>query len=238
MLETFFGNNVLTLANYLDFGLRMIVSLICGALIGLEREKRLKNAGLRTHIIVCMASCLMMIVSKYGFMDVVTLTNLKIQADASRIAQGVVTAIGFLGAGVIFVRRESVIGLTTAAGLWATVGIGIAVGSGLYVLALCTTLTILIIQWILHNHHRKSHAMNSGVVGCNLTTHNLTFSQFSEYLASIDAEVKDMSIKLDSAGNSIAKVDVIFRSCESMNELADKLQKSGIVDSMEIYPTL
>lgn len=238
MLSAFFRNEVLTSINYIDFGLRMLMALFCGALIGLEREKRLKNAGLRTHIIVCMASCLMMIVSKYGFMDVVTLTQYKIQADASRIAQGVVTAIGFLGAGVIFVRRESVIGLTTAAGLWATVGIGIAVGAGLYILALTTTLCILVVQWILHNHHKKSHSSNSGVVGCNLTAHGYTYSQFNAYLESIGAQVKDVTIKLDSNNNSIAKVNVIFKNDDSMTALVERLQNSGYVDTMEIYPTL
>ena len=71
MLDFFFNNQIMTSANYIDFVCRILVSLVCGAVVGLERERRLKNAGLRTHIIVAIASCLMMIVSKYGFMDIV-----------------------------------------------------------------------------------------------------------------------------------------------------------------------
>lgn len=239
MLDSFINNGVLSAINYLDFALRMVVALTCGALIGLERERRLKNAGLRTHIIVCMASCLMMIVSKYGFMDIVTMTQYKIQADGSRIAQGVVTAIGFLGAGVIFVKRESVQGLTTAAGLWATVGIGITVGAGMYSIAIFTTIVILVIQWILHNHHSKSHSQSSGVVGCNLTAHGYTFEQFNAYIESLGAKVRDITIKVDSNNNTIAKMNVIFKADGStMAQLVDKLQTSGYVDTMEIYPTL
>ena len=79
--------------------IRIVLSAVCAFFIGLEREKRLKNAGIRTHIIVAVSACLMMIVSKYGFYDVVG--HESISVDASRIAAGVVTAIGFLGAGVI-----------------------------------------------------------------------------------------------------------------------------------------
>ena len=85
----------------LEYLLRILLSALCGAFIGLEREKRAKNAGIRTHILVAISSTLMMIVSKYGFYDVITTPGISL--DASRIAAGVVTAIGFLGAGVIFV---------------------------------------------------------------------------------------------------------------------------------------
>ena len=111
----------------LDYTLRLVAAIICGSLIGAERERRQKSAGVRTHIIVAMASALMMIVSKYGFFDVLSVEGISV--DASRIAASVVSAIGFLGAGVIFVRSESALGLTTSAGLWATVGVGIAFAS-------------------------------------------------------------------------------------------------------------
>ena len=107
---------------------RILLSTICGMLIGWEREKRLKSAGLRTHMLVALASALMMIISKYGFLDVVHLSS--VQVDASRMASGVVQAIGFLGAGVIFVKRDKIIGVPTAAGRWATGGIGLAIGCG------------------------------------------------------------------------------------------------------------
>jgi hypothetical protein len=140
-METFYAMN-------LQYLTRILVSAFFGACIGFEREKRFKTAGIRTHILVALSSCLMMIVSKYGFWDV--LGTKGVSLDVSRIAAGVVTAIGFLGAGVIFVRKESITGVTTAAGLWATVGVGIATGAGMFLLSGCTTLLILLIQFLLH----------------------------------------------------------------------------------------
>ena len=104
--------------------LRLALSALFGGVIGLEREIRLKGAGIRTHLIVSFASCMMTMVSKYGFADMVELATVKL--DPSRIAAGLVTAIGFLGAGAITAHRRSLTGMTTAAGLWATVGIGMS----------------------------------------------------------------------------------------------------------------
>lgn len=128
--------------------LRLALSALFGGAVGLEREFRLKEAGVRTHLIVSLASCLMMVVSKYGFFDV--LSNDSVNLDPSRIAAGIVTAIGFLGAGTIFSRGHTVTGLTTAAGLWATVGIGMTVGAGMYLISAFSTVFIVVIQAILH----------------------------------------------------------------------------------------
>ena len=125
----------------LEFLLRIVLSIICGAGIGFERETRLKTAGIRTHIIVSLGSALMMIISKYGFGDVLQSSNIGL--DPSRIAAGIVTAVGFIGAGVIFVRNQTISGVTTAAGIWATVGIGMAIGSGMYIIGIVTTVLLL-----------------------------------------------------------------------------------------------
>lgn len=237
-IGTFFENGILSLVNYLDFLLRIAMAMVCGGLVGLEREKRLKNAGLRTHIIVAIASCLMMIVSKYGFMDVVGLDGLRLSADASRIAHGVVSAIGFLGAGVIFVRRESVVGLTTAAGLWATVGIGITIGAGLYSVGLYTTLLILLIQWALHGKHTKSHSQNSGSITSNITKHGISVEDLSKYLDKYEVSIREMALSKDDKDCIIAKVEVIFRPGDSILDLMKAFQGSPYVDSVDVYPTL
>lgn len=109
-----------------DFALRLFVAGTMGVLIGLEREYRAKEAGYRTHFLVALGSALMMIVSQYGFMEVLK-TDL-IRLDPSRIAAQVVSGIGFIGAGTIILQKQIVRGLTTAAGIWATSGIGLAVG--------------------------------------------------------------------------------------------------------------
>lgn len=113
-----------------------------GVLIGLEREYRAKEAGYRTHFLVALGSALMMIVSQYGFMDVLK-TDL-IRVDPSRIAAQVVSGIGFIGAGTIILQKQIVRGLTTAAGIWATSGIGLAVGAGMYAIGIAATLLVLL----------------------------------------------------------------------------------------------
>ena len=136
---------------------RLILSAVYGGAIGLEREIRLKEAGVRTHLIVAFAACMMMIVSKYGFLDMLEFASDNgyeiMKLDPSRIAAGLVTAIGFLGAGTIFARNRGVTGLTTAAGLWATVGIGMTTGAGLYLISLFGTGFIVVVQAILHRDH-------------------------------------------------------------------------------------
>ncbi len=126
-----------------DYLVRVVVACLCGGLVGLERTKRLKEAGIRTHIIVALGATLIMVVSKYGFTDV-------IGADASRIASNVITGISFLGAGVIFVRGGSVKGLTTAAGIWATAAIGLALGAGMYTVGVLCTALMILLQISLH----------------------------------------------------------------------------------------
>ena len=133
------------------FIVRMLIAIVCGLAIGVERKSRSKEAGIRTHAIVCLASCLFMILSKYLaaplFSDI---TGNTFDGDATRIASQVVTGIGFLGAGIIMYSRDVMHGLTTAAGVWATAAIGMAIGSGFIVTGVCATAMILLLQFIFH----------------------------------------------------------------------------------------
>lgn len=131
-----------------DYLIRVLLAGICGALIGYERKNRMKEAGIRTHFVVAVGASMMMIVSKYGFQDQIGWHNLSL--DPSRIAAQVVSGVGFLGAGMIFMQKQTVKGLTTAAGIWATAGMGMAIGSGLYWLGGGVTLIILLAQMVLH----------------------------------------------------------------------------------------
>ena len=128
--------------------IRMLIACLCGACIGLERSKRQKDAGVRTHIIVSLGSALMMLVSKYGFFDILQYNGLS--ADASRVAANVITGVGFLGAGMIFIRNASIKGLTTAAGIWTTSGVGMAIGAGMYTVGIFATVLMIVLQIILH----------------------------------------------------------------------------------------
>ena len=121
----------------------VLAAVVLGFAIGYERKLRFKEAGIRTHTIVCAGSALIMVVSKYGFGD-------SIEADASRVAAQIVSGIGFLGAGIIIYRKHEIHGLTTAAGVWATSGVGMAAGAGLYVVATGATVIIIAVQCLFH----------------------------------------------------------------------------------------
>ena len=125
-----------------ELTIRLLLAALLGSLIGLERERLLWAAGLRTHMLVCVGSCLIMIVSAYGFGAVL---GPHVILDPSRVAAQVVSGIGFLGAGSIILRNEVVKGLTTAASLWAVAAIGLAVGGGLYFASMAATAIILVI---------------------------------------------------------------------------------------------
>lgn len=131
--------NAMNGLSYLDLLLRLAAATLLGALVGLERERLERAAGFRTHALVCVASALIMVVSIFGFPQSDVL-------DPSRIAAQVVSGIGFLGAGVIIFRRNTVRGLTTAASLWSVAGVGLAAGAGLYIPATVGTFFMLLIQ--------------------------------------------------------------------------------------------
>lgn len=123
--------------------IHIFIAAILGGIIGLEREYRAKEAGLRTHLLVASGSALFMIISQYGF-DSVLHTRSNVSLDPSRIASQVVTGIGFIGAGTIIFQKHVIKGLTTAAGLWVTSAIGLACGSGMYILSTATTIMVVI----------------------------------------------------------------------------------------------
>ncbi len=134
--------------SFLPYLLGLVVAVICGAAIGIERTLRQKEAGIRTHIIVALGSALIMIVSKYGFFDLMSFSD-SVKLDGARLAAQVVTGISFLGAGII-VYKGTVKGLTTAAGVWTTAGIGLAAGAGMYGIAVYATIILLIVQIVIH----------------------------------------------------------------------------------------
>ena len=125
-----------------DFVWRLVLAALFGTIIGLDREYREKEAGFRTHFLVSLGSALMMIVSQYDFSEI--LTHDGVSLDPSRIAAQVVSGIGFIGAGTIIFNHQIVRGLTTAASLWATAGIGLTAGAGMSWLALAATILTLV----------------------------------------------------------------------------------------------
>ncbi len=128
-----------------NFKIEWLYQILCGALLGVtvgyERHNQSKEAGIRTHTFVAMGSALLVIISKYGFTDTRSF-------DSARVAAGIISGIGFLGAGVIFVRKDVIHGLTTAAGIWTTSAIAMCIGAGMYVLSAIAAVLMLIIQTI------------------------------------------------------------------------------------------
>lgn len=207
--------------------IRIFIAAVCGSLIGIERERRAKNAGIRTHILVAISSALMMAVSKYGFFDVVGYEGISL--DASRIAAGVVTAIGFLGAGVIFVRKENTVGLTTSAGLWATVGMGIAIGAGMYVTGIVFTIFILIIQFILHSHFLYSSAFTSAEMTVSIKDMNLTLEMVVASLKKAGISVRNAQLEIADDSSLVFTGRVVFRSQMSVSELMCRIRRLGFI---------
>lgn len=213
--------------------LRMLSATICGALVGLEREKRQKSAGLRTHIIVCMASALMMIVSKYGFFDVIAVDGISL--DASRIAAGVVTAIGFIGGGVIYIRKDNAVGLTTAAGLWATVGIGIALGAGMYVLGFSSTALMIIVQVIMHWKKLRVVSSAAGTIVVNMTKHHLAFKELTSKLDNDGMYIRNLTMSRNDEGEVILKASVMFTKKVPLHEIVDDETRLDYIDNIDLY---
>lgn len=196
--------------------LRMLVACLCGAVIGLERSRRQKDAGIRTHMIVALGAAMIMIVSKYGFFDLLQYEGLR--ADASRIASNVVTGVGFLGAGVIFVRDVSIKGLTTAAGIWTTAGVGLAVGAGMYPLGIAATVLMVISQLILHRYFSRLEN---------------TANEFTVVVTDTKDSVKNLKEKLAEKNISVAKCN-ITRNNDSTLTLDVTVKKSRTISMDEI----
>ncbi|NQX64465.1 MgtC/SapB family protein [Paenibacillus qinlingensis] len=137
----------------LHITIRLVLALFLGGLIGFEREVSSHAAGLRTHILVCVGSALVMLLSMYGFSAFVNEVNVRI--DPSRLAAQVISGIGFLGAGTIMFNGRSITGLTTAASLWVVAGIGLAIGAGFYYPAVLVCFMVLISLFILNKVEHK-----------------------------------------------------------------------------------
>ncbi len=174
--------------------MKSLVAVICGGLIGIERERRGKPAGLRTNILICLGSTLYMLVGEY-----VATRFTGMQSDPSRIASQVVTGIGFIGAGTIIQSRGSITGLTTAAVIWTVAGIGLCIGAGFPFIALYFTLLVLFVLIFLAQYEHK-------LLGkCHFVTTTLKFkddagklwAELSEILHENDVTTSQYQIRKD-----------------------------------------
>ena len=172
----------------LEYLLRIVIAAALGMIIGSERKNRNKSAGVRTHAIVALGAALMMVVSKYGFEDVA-------KGDAARLAAQVVSGVGFLGAGVIFVRNNLVNGLTTAAGMWTTAGVGLAMGAGMYVIGISSAVLIIITQFIMHKISYFANVASGGLIHMTIVKKSGAVEAMEEFLTKQHVEILGVKIK-------------------------------------------
>ena len=217
-----------SMIQYGEFFLRILAACLCGAAIGFERSMRFKEAGIRTHMIVCCAAALMMIVSKYGFADMIDSAGNEFSgtkgADPARIAAQVVSGISFLGAGIIFRNGTSIRGLTTAAGIWATSGIGLAIGAGLYVLGFFCAVIIALMQVIMHKYSLSYDAFIVGRVHCTVVKSDTFRTAMNEFIEKNNMRI--LSSKISAKEDGTATYDMTLRLSQNiaMHELTDFLE--------------
>lgn len=223
---------------YGDYFLRLLVACLCGAVIGLERTKRFKEAGMRTHIIVCCTAALVMIVSKYGFADLVLPDGEMYSgtrgADSARIAAQVVSGISFLCAGVIFKNGNTVKGLTTAAGLWGTACIGLAIGSGMWVIGLFATVIISALQIVMHRFTVGADAYNSTRLKFTVIQTQPFQTEFDSWLKRLHAQMTDCQIR--RIDEDRFEYDIVLKTrCEiTMKDLQEVMGCYAVVEKMAV----
>lgn len=215
----------------LEFLLRIFLAGVCGGLIGYERKNRRKEAGVRTHMMVALASSLMMVVSKYGFNDIL---GEYVGLDPSRVAAGIVTGVGFLGAGMIFVRKHAVNGLTTSAGMWATVGVGMAVGAGMYTIGIVTTVLIVILQVLLHRRLKFLQPPNLEQICVKMENDAGAVLRLKRILE--EQEIQVGNIKMEKLPNGMLSVELAVWLPEHLDafQIIGLMQADDAVQSFEL----
>lgn len=203
---------ILPASVYPELFARIVAACICGAIIGFERSKRMKAAGIRTHSLIAAAAALLMIISKYGFADLTTETGVIYEsvrgADPSRIASQIISGVSFLGAGVIFVKSGSIRGLTTAAGIWATAAVGMAIGAGMYYLGVFATVLVLTLQIVFHKLSVGDDAYMNRELAIELTKSDHMLEDITELFNQYEIQVISSKITKETNERMILHLSV------------------------------
>ena len=242
MNTIFFKNFISNVSIYqeLEFFLRIVIASFCGAFIGFERTKRFKEAGIRTHILVACASALMMVVSKYGFADLQYgaefLAGTKV-GDPSRIASQVICGISFLGAGVIFKHGASVKGLTTAAGIWATSGIGLAIGAGMYFEGIFVTMIVILSQLVMHKVTLGKDLYETAHINVTVNNAELFKSEFEAMMEEMGATITYILISKNANDTTSFRLTALLPRKKNMSELVIEASKNENIITFSATPT-
>ena len=182
---------------------RIFVAMILGMLIGNERKNRMKSAGMRTHALVALGSALIMVVSKYGFADTAP-------GDGSRLAAQVVSGVGFLGAGMIFVRNNLVSGLTTAAGVWTTAGIGLTIGAGMYFVGILAAAMMVLMQNLSHRIPFFSNGASAGLIRMTIAKSPGAVKSMENLLLELGIAIHSVQIQKTEKEKIRLEFDVVY----------------------------
>ena len=227
--------------NEISILIRILLAMILGGLIGLEREKSKRPAGFRTHILVCVGSALFMLVSIYGFDDIAPVTttledDIGTRRDTARIAAQVVSGIGFLGAGTILHEGLTIKGLTTAASLWIVSAIGLAVGSGMYLLSTVATMLTMLTLVTFRTWEKRFAGTRSDRRFIRVVTRNTPgiITEITAFLSDCGIKVKTLNVKTDNKnGNIILELYLKIDRTIDMVEVADGIQNIDGVLALE-----
>lgn len=220
-----------------DLAIRLVVAALLGAAVGLERELRDHPAGLRTHLTVALGSALFAIVSAYAFQEFERAGNGPYRVDVSRVASNVVMGVGFLGGGTILKHGVSVRGLTTAASLWVTAAVGLAVGLGQYMVAGVTTLTMVATLLGLRpvvDLLARRYAYNEALIVVR-TAKDGDLIETIRAVRSLEAvEVRSLKVIREDDGSSTLEVDTRLAPHTDRDHIVEALASTGSVAAVEV----
>lgn len=197
---------------------RLMMACLLGGAIGFERKNRNKGAGMRTHALVCLGAALVMEVSKYGFSDIPNY-------DASRVAAQVVSGIGFLGAGVIFVKNNAVSGLTTAAGIWVTSGVGLSIGAGQYFLATAAAVLMISVQVMMHNIKFLAKEPYRSGLRVVIRNHPLVVEELEKILKKEKIDIVSLKVNKTKGEDTKLELEIIYPAGYHKMNLINQLSK-------------
>lgn len=218
---------------------RMLLAIVAGGIIGLERTRHGRPAGLRTHALVCAASCLLMLFTVFQWDLLKAMPRDTIRVDPTRMAQGIMTGIGFLGAGVIMKEKFTVRGLTTAGSIWMTASIGIIIGIGLYFAAIFATLATITVLSMFRWIERVLPTQHYGKLMVKFKTPDtLEKDDVLKLLKTCGVNGYAPSFHLDDEGRYFKYVMTIrTNNFENFNGLSNELKKLDVVKEFTLIPT-
>ncbi|UFT99464.1 MgtC/SapB family protein [Radiobacillus kanasensis] len=222
-------------SNFLPMISKILIALTLSGAIGFERELKNQSAGFRTHILVGVGSCLMMLLSLYGFENFMDNSE-KVRFGPARIPSYVISGIGFLGAGTIIVNGMNIRGLTTAASIWTVAGIGLVVGAGMYDIALFTTIIILLSLIFLNKFEKFFLKRKESQILQLVTDTNWSFVDLENALKEVKVTTRKLEWSRDKQNRLIVEMEIVWKKSFSKHKLYDILVGlEGIQEVRESY---